>query len=98
MQSIKGTILHHVKKRVIINDALFQNKFKTFDLINHITLLQEMADWNSEIILGLKVLPKEVNTYFKIFENMNTSEFKEELINITLFESVKLKKWSNSKS
>ena len=94
MQCIKGTILHTVKKRITLNNnALFQNGFKTFCLIDYTTLLQEAKklDWNSERMLGLKKLPEVINIYFKTFENMSTSKFKEETINITLFESVKLK-------
>ena len=59
MQCIKGTILHTVKKRITLNNnALFQNGFKTFCLIDYTILLQEAKklDWNSERMLGLKKL------------------------------------------
>jgi len=41
----------------------------------------------------LKELPKEIVTYFKVFENINTFENEREIANImiTLFESAKLK-------
>lgn len=47
--------------------------------------------WNSERILGLKMLLKEMDTYFKIFEDIRDFEVKKEFTNVTLFESVKLK-------
>lgn len=92
MQCIKGSILNTMRKKITINNALFQNAFKNFYLIGHAALLQEAKEfnWSSERILGLNELPKEMDEYFEIFENMSASEFEEETINITLFESVKL--------
>ena len=94
MQCIKGSILHTIKKkkRIVMNKALFQNGFKTFSLIDYAILLQEAEElnWNSERILGLKELPKGMDEYFEIFENISISEFEKETINVTLFESMKL--------
>jgi hypothetical protein len=93
MQCIKGTILHTVKKGITLNNALFQNGFKSFCLSDYTILLQEAKelDWNLERILGLEKLPEGIDIYFKVYENINTSQFKKETINIALFESVKLK-------
>ena len=92
MQCIKGSILHTMKKRITTNKALFQNGFKTFCLTNYAILLHEAKElnWNSERILGLKELPKGMDEYFEIFENIIVSELEKEAINVTLFESVKL--------
>ena len=85
MQCIKGSILHTIKKkkRIVMNNALFQNGFKTFSLIDYAILLQEAEElnWNSERILGLKELPKGMDEYFEIFENISISEFEKETIN-----------------
>jgi hypothetical protein len=93
MQYIKGTILHTIKERKTINQALFQNSFMTFCLIDYALSLQEAEKmiWNSERMLGLRKLPNEMDDYFEIFENMSVSEFDKKTINVTLFESVKLK-------
>ncbi len=71
----------------------FQNNFKILFLSDYDILLQEakQLNWSSERILGLKELPKRIDNYFKIFENINISKFEEKFINLFFFESVKLK-------
>ncbi|RGB39098.1 hypothetical protein C1646_754968 [Rhizophagus diaphanus] len=46
IQCIKGSILHTMKERNIINSASFQNAFKTFYLVDHNILLQEAKELN----------------------------------------------------